>query len=99
MTKRVEALLREIMENGLVFDVHTDTNDKGGARSGNTAVPLGTGSSPTRRFARASAQRATEQALATSAPMTYAIRLSLAYWIWESQSNRSTTSPAISLWR
>ena len=30
MTKRVEALLREIMENGLVFDVCTDTNDNGG---------------------------------------------------------------------
>ena len=30
MTKRVEALLREIMENGLVFDVRTDTNDNGG---------------------------------------------------------------------
>ena len=29
MTKRVEALLREIMENGLIFDVRTDTNDNG----------------------------------------------------------------------
>ena len=32
MTKRVEALLREIMENGLVFDVRTDTNDNGGGK-------------------------------------------------------------------
>jgi hypothetical protein len=32
MTKRVEALLREIMEKGLVFDVHTDTNDNGGGK-------------------------------------------------------------------
>ena len=29
MTKLVEALLREIMGNGLVFDVRTDTNDNG----------------------------------------------------------------------
>ena len=32
MTNRVEALLREIMENGLVFDVRTDTNDNGGGK-------------------------------------------------------------------
>ena len=32
MTKRVEALLREIMENGLVFDIRTDTNDNGGGK-------------------------------------------------------------------
>ncbi len=32
MTKRVEALLREIMENGLVFDVRTHTNDNGGGK-------------------------------------------------------------------
>ena len=32
MTKRVEALLREIMENGLVFDVRTDTNDNRGGK-------------------------------------------------------------------
>ena len=32
MTKRVEALLREIMENGLIFDVRTDTNDNGGGK-------------------------------------------------------------------
>ena len=30
MTKRVKALLCEIMENGLVFDVRTDTNGNGG---------------------------------------------------------------------
>jgi len=53
MTKRVEALLREIMVNGLVFDVRTDTNDNGGARSAKTAALPGIGSSPTRRFARA----------------------------------------------
>ena len=32
VTKRVEALLHEIMENGLVFDVRTDTNDNGGGK-------------------------------------------------------------------
>jgi integrase len=32
MTKRVQALLHEIMENGLVFDVRTDTNDNGGGK-------------------------------------------------------------------
>ena len=32
MTKRVQALLPEIMENGLVFDVRTDTNDNGGGK-------------------------------------------------------------------
>ena len=32
MTKRVEALLRKIMENGLAFDVRTDTNDNGGGK-------------------------------------------------------------------
>ncbi len=32
MTKRVEALLREIMENVLVFDALTDTNDNGGCK-------------------------------------------------------------------
>jgi hypothetical protein len=32
MTKRIESLLREIMENGLVFDVRTDTNDNGGGK-------------------------------------------------------------------
>ena len=32
MTKRVEALLREIMENDLVFDLPTDTNDNGGGK-------------------------------------------------------------------
>ena len=29
---RVEAPIREIMENGLVFDVRTDTNDNGGGK-------------------------------------------------------------------
>ncbi len=32
MTKRVQALMHEIMENGLVFDVRTDTNDNGGGK-------------------------------------------------------------------
>ena len=32
MTKRLEALLCEIMENGLVFDMRTDTNDNGGGK-------------------------------------------------------------------
>ncbi len=32
MTKRVEALLREFMKNGLAFDVHIDTNDNGGSK-------------------------------------------------------------------
>ena len=32
MTKRVEALLQEIMDHGLVFDVRTDTNDNGGGK-------------------------------------------------------------------
>jgi len=32
MTKRVQALLHEIMESGLVFDVRTDTNDNGGGK-------------------------------------------------------------------
>ena len=32
MTKRVQALLHEIMENGLIFDVRTDTNDNGGGK-------------------------------------------------------------------
>jgi integrase len=34
MTKRVQALLHEIMENGLLFDVRTDTNDNGGGWPG-----------------------------------------------------------------
>ncbi len=32
MTKRLEALLPEIMENGLVFDMRTDTNEPGGGK-------------------------------------------------------------------
>ena len=32
MTKRVEALLKEIMDHGLVFDVRTATNDNGGGK-------------------------------------------------------------------
>ena len=32
MTKRVEALLREIIENGLVFDLRTDANADGGGK-------------------------------------------------------------------
>jgi len=32
MTKRVQALLHAIMENGLLFNVRTDTNDNGGGK-------------------------------------------------------------------
>ena len=45
-----------------------------GARYANTGAPLGTGSSPIRRSARASIQPATEPASATSGLTTCAIR-------------------------
>ena len=74
MTKRVEALLREIMENGLVFDARTDTNDNGGGKiRENTVAQFGNGSSPIPPSARASVQRATAPASAICAPTTSAI--------------------------
>ena len=45
VTKRVEALLHEIMENGLVFNVRTDTSDNGGGEGARIPLP-GTGLSP-----------------------------------------------------
>ena len=72
---RVEALLREIMENGLVFDVRTDTNDNGAARCANTAAPRGTVSSPIPPCAKALVLQANEQASAMCDPMISATPL------------------------
>ena len=68
MTKRVEALLKEIMDHGLVFDVRTDTNDNGGGK-GLVSLP-GTEWSPMPPSARAPVQRANEPASVMCAPMT-----------------------------
>ena len=95
----LEALLREIMESGWSSTYVPILTTTEGARYANTAAPLGTESSPIPPSAKASAQQATEPALAMSGPTTSAIPLSPGYWISASLSSRSTTSPAISRWR
>ena len=49
MTKRVEALQREIIENGLVFDLRTDANADGGGKVQRIPLPSTTAAMSSRR--------------------------------------------------